>query len=97
MRPRVPGQARQVLLALLGLDPYVKLAVAVDDDIDVRDESQVMWALATRFQADRDVITVSGVPGSMLDPSAESGLTSRMALDATKPPGFAAERISLDT
>jgi UbiD family decarboxylase len=97
MWPRVPGQARQVLLALLGLDPYVKLAVAVDDDIDVRDASQVMWALATRFQADRDVITVSGVPGSMLDPSAESGMTSRMALDATKPPGFVAERISLDT
>lgn len=95
LRPRVPGQARQALLALLGLDPYVKLAVAVDDDIDVRREDEVMWALATRFQADRDLFTVTRMPGSLLDPSAESGITARLALDATKPPGFTAERVSL--
>jgi UbiD family decarboxylase len=95
LRPGVPGQARQALLALLGMDPYVKLAVAVDEDIDVRQESEVMWAVATRFQADRDLITVDRVPGSLLDPSAEGGLTSRLGIDATAPVGFSAERASL--
>lgn len=95
VRPRVPGLARQVLLALLGLDPYVKLAVAVDDDVDPTDEAQVLWAVATRFQADRDLLVVSGVPGSLLDPSAEGGRTARMGLDATRGPGFEGQRVSL--
>jgi len=95
MRPRVPGQPRQVLLALLGMDPYVKLAVAVDDDVDVRSEQEVMWAVATRFQADRDLFVISGVPGSLLDPSSDQGLTSRMAIDATRKAGFDAEPVSL--
>jgi UbiD family decarboxylase len=97
LRQRLPGQARQVLLALLGLDPYVKLAVAVDYDVDVRRESEVLWAVATRFQADRDLVVVDGLPGSLLDPSAEGGLTARMAIDATAPPGFSAERASLSS
>jgi UbiD family decarboxylase len=89
------GVARQVLLALLGLDPYVKLAVAVDDDVDVRRDDEVTWALATRFQADRDAVIISNLPGSMLDPSSAMGTTARMALDATMPPEFDAVRVSL--
>jgi 2,5-furandicarboxylate decarboxylase 1 len=95
LRPAGPGQARQVLMALLGLDPYLKLAVVVDDDIDVRDEEQVLWAVATRFQADRDVIVAGGLPGSLLDPSSSGGVTARMGIDATRKPGFDAERVSL--
>jgi 4-hydroxy-3-polyprenylbenzoate decarboxylase len=94
-RPATPALARQVLVALLGLDPYVKLAVAVDDDIDVRRDDEVAWAIATRFQADRDVIVIPEMPGSMLDPSSAMGITARMAFDATTPPGFDATRISL--
>jgi 2,5-furandicarboxylate decarboxylase 1 len=94
-RPAAPGSARQVLVALLGLDPYVKLAVAVDDDIDVARDDEVQWAVATRFQADRDVIVIPDMPGSMLDPSSAMGITARMALDATSPPGFDAARITL--
>ncbi len=95
LRPRLPGQARQVLLALLGMDPYVKLAVAVDADVDVRQESEVLWAVATRFQADRDLFVVPGMPGSLLDPSADGGVTARLGIDATAPPGFSAERATL--
>jgi UbiD family decarboxylase len=95
VRPSMPGIARQVALALLGWDPYLKLVVVVDDDVDVRDQDRVLWALATRFQADRDSIVVSGVPGSVLDPSSSGGVTSRMALDATKKPGFDARSVSL--
>jgi UbiD family decarboxylase len=93
LRARREGEARQVMLALLGWDPYVKTVIAVDDDIDVADDSQVMWALATHFQPHRDVLIVDGLPGNALDPSASSvGTTSRMGLDATRGPGFAAVR-----
>jgi UbiD family decarboxylase len=91
----LPGSARQVLLALLGLDPYLKLAVVVDDDVDVRDEQEVLWAIATRFQADRDLVVMGGLPGSWLDPSSSGGITARMGIDATRKKGFDAERVSL--
>lgn len=90
-----PGIARQVLVALLGFDPYVKLAVAVDDDIDLSRDDEVLWAVATRFQADRDLITISGLPGSLLDPSSVGGITARMGLDATAGPSFDGVRITL--
>lgn len=83
------GEARQVMLALLGWDPYLKTVIAVDEDIDLTDDSQVMWALAAHFQPHRDVVIVDGLPGSALDPSASGvGTTSRMGLDATRGPDF---------
>jgi len=89
LRARREGEARQVMLALLGWDPYLKTVIAVDEDIDVTDDSQVMWALAAHFQPHRDVLVVDGLPGSALDPSASgAGTTSRMGLDATRGPGF---------
>lgn len=93
LRQSLPGQARQVLLALLGWDPYVKVAIAVDDDIDVGDEQEVLWAIATRSQPHRDVLVVPGLPGSMLDPSSAGGETSRMGIDATRSPDFSGDRI----
>ena len=93
---RRAGEARQVLLALLGWDPYLKTVIAVDPDVDVRSDSDVLWALATHFQPSRDQFIVDGLPGSPLDPSASGGgTTSRLALDATRGPEFNAERIAL--
>jgi 4-hydroxy-3-polyprenylbenzoate decarboxylase len=67
----------------------VKTVIAVDEDIDVGDDSQVMWALATHFQPHRDALVIEGLPGNALDPSASSvGTTSRMGLDATRGPNF---------
>ena len=89
LRARREGEARQVMLALLGWDPYVKTVIAVDDDVDVTDDSQVMWALATHFQPHKDVLIIEGLPGNALDPSASAvGTTSRMGLDATRGPSF---------
>jgi len=89
LRAKRDGEARQVMLALLGWDPYLKTVIAVDDDIDVTDDSQVMWALATHFQPHKDTLIIEGLPGSALDPSASAvGTTSRMGLDATRGPGF---------
>jgi 4-hydroxy-3-polyprenylbenzoate decarboxylase len=77
------------MLGLLGWDPYLKTVVAVDEDIDVTRDEQVLWALATHFQPHLDVLVVEGLPGSALDPSASgAGTTSRMGLDATRGPDF---------
>jgi 2,5-furandicarboxylate decarboxylase 1 len=96
LRARREGEARQVMLALLGWDPYVKTVIAVDEDIDLTDDSQVMWALATHFQPHRDVVIIDGLPGNALDPSASNvGTTSRMGLDATRGPGFEGVRAKI--
>ncbi len=84
-----PGEARQVMLGLLGWDPYLKTVVAVDDDVDITRDEQVLWAMATHMQPHRDVVVVDGLPGSALDPSASGiGTTSRMGIDATRGPDF---------
>ena len=59
----------------------------MDEDIDVYDSEAVEWAIATRFQADKDLIVVKDVRGSTLDPSSdqERVLTSKVGVDATKP------------
>ena len=94
LRQRRVGQARQVMLGLLGWDPYLKTVIAVDDDIDMTDDSEVLWALATHFQPAQDLFVVDGLPGSPLDPSSSlEGTTSRLALDATRGPDFAGTRI----
>jgi len=83
-----PGEAKHVIPIVLGVDHYLKLVVVVDDDIDVFDESDVMWAVATRMQADRDLVVISGSLGAMLDPSADDqGVTAKLGIDATRPLG----------
>ncbi len=89
------GQARQALMLAFGLDPYLKLAVCVDEDIDVYNEAEVLWALATRFQADTDMFVVPKVLCNRLDPSAADGMSAKLGLDATRPLEWDAERISL--
>jgi len=91
-----PGEARQVMLGLLGWDPYLKTVIAVDADVDVTRDEQVLWALATHFQPHRDVMVIDGLPGSALDPSSSAaGTTSRMGLDATRKPGFDAVKATV--
>ncbi len=83
-----PGEAKHVIPIVLGVDHYLKLVVVVDDDIDVFDESDVLWAVATRMQADRDLVTIGGSLGALLDPSAdERGVTAKLGIDATRPFG----------
>jgi UbiD family decarboxylase len=83
-----PGEAKHVIPIVLGVDHYLKLVVVVDDDIDVFDESDVLWAVATRMQADRDLVVLSGSLGALLDPSSdERGVTAKLGIDATRPFG----------
>jgi len=83
------GQARQAIISALNADLYLKHAIVVDHDIDINNLQQVMWAIATRFQADRDIFIIPRVRGSSLDPSAtEVGVTDKMGIDATAKPSL---------
>ena len=88
IRQSRPGEAKHVIPIALGVDHYLKLVIVVDDDIDVFDESDVLWAVATRMQADRDLVVIAGSLGAMLDPSADDrGITAKLGIDATRPFG----------
>lgn len=86
------GQPKNVLLSALGDDAVMKLAVVVDDDIDVYDEKEVLWAMATRMQGDDDMIMIPGCMGSIMDPSSVDGRTTKIGLDATKHMDWEIER-----
>ena len=90
---RTPGQAKNAICAAFAADMLLKHVIIVDDDIDVFDEEQVLWAVSNRFQADRGLVVISNAQGSELDPSAgPGGVNAKMGLDATKPlSGFAPE------
>jgi len=90
-----PGDGRHAALLLLGLDSYVKLVIVVDDDIDVTNQAEVMWALATRMQPNEDAFIIDKMTCNLLDPSAEDGLSSKLAIDATRPLNWEAERCSV--
>lgn len=84
---RYPGQARRVMMGLWSMLPqftYTKLIIVVDQDINVRNWSDVIWALATRFDAPRDLTVIPDTPIDYLDfASPRPGLGGKMGLDAT--------------
>src|SRR5438445_1626235 len=82
---RQEGEAKNVMLGAFAGHYDVKHVVVVDEDVDIHDPAEVEWAVATRFQADRDLVIVAESQGSRLDPSARNGVGAKMGLDATKP------------
>jgi len=88
---RLVGQAKNAMMAVFGADLYMKRVVIVDHDVDVFDDRQVNWALATRCQPDRDITIITHARGSDLDPSTrEDGYTAKWGVDATAKPSVAA-------
>lgn len=97
MKKRREGEPKNVILGAFGGHYDIKQVIVVDDDVDVHDPKEVEWAVATRFQADRDLIVIAGAQGSILDPSTTvrsagvdtpahlQGISAKMGLDATKP------------
>jgi 2,5-furandicarboxylate decarboxylase 1 len=91
LRQRVAGEARNAIAACFGALPNVKNVFVVDPDIDVFSDQQMDWALATRFQPDRDLVVMSGLRTLPLDPSLVSGKTGAKAgFDLTWPFGSGA-------
>ena len=90
------GEGRNVILSVLGPTagaPQAKWVIVVDDDINVRNWDEVLWALYTRVQPDRDVMLFPAMVGSPLDPSAPIYRhSSKIGIDATVPMGAARDR-----
>ena len=90
MRQRVPGEARNAIAAAFGSLANVKNVFVVDADIDIFSDEQMEWALATRFQPDRDFVVASAFRTIPLDPSlGESPLGAKAGYDLTMPIGAA--------
>ena len=85
IKKRQEGEAKNVMLGAFAGHYDVKHVIVVDEDVDIHDPAQVEWAVATRFQADQDLVIVSNSQGSKLDPSTRDGVGAKMGLDATKP------------
>ena len=90
---------REILRYLLESDEYLKIAVVVDTDIDIRNLMEVNWALTTRVNPERDVLIFRDMPASLIDPAGRGeeirperhehmiriAKASKMGIDATKP------------
>ena len=79
------GEPKNIIMGAFGGHYDIKQVVVVDMDVDIDDQTEIEWAVATRFQADRDLVVVSGAQGSKLDPSSDDGISAKMGIDATKP------------
>jgi 2,5-furandicarboxylate decarboxylase 1 len=91
IRQRVPGEARNAIAAAFGSLANVKNVFVVDPDIDIFSDEQMEWALATRFQPDRDFVVASAFRTIPLDPSLAShgSLGAKAGYDCTMPIGTA--------
>jgi len=92
MKKQYPGHAKRVMFGIwsyLRQFMYTKFIIVVDDDIDIRNWQEVIWAITTRVDPSRDTLLVDHTPIDYLDfASPVSGLGSKMGLDATnKLPG----------
>ena len=85
IRKRQEGEAKNIMLGAFAGHYDVKHVIVVDEDVDIHNPTEVEWAVATRFQADRDLVVISESQGSKLDPSTRNGVGAKMGLDATKP------------
>jgi UbiD family decarboxylase len=95
MEARWDGQVRDVLMsALSGPNLHVKIAVAVDDDVDIYNAEDVLWAITCRVDPEKEVHVVPGARLHPLDISIPQvgdeytvmRIGGKMAIDATKPP-----------
>jgi 2,5-furandicarboxylate decarboxylase 1 len=89
---RNEGEAKNAMFAAFASSAEIKHVVVVDKDVDIFNSEDVEWAIATRCQAGRDVIIISGAHGNKLDPSSDDGISDKMGIDATVPLGAPAER-----
>lgn len=79
------GEPKNIIMGAFGGHYDIKRVVVVDQDVNIDDSDEVEWAIATRFQADKDLVVISGAQGSKLDPSSRNGISAKVGLDATTP------------
>jgi 2,5-furandicarboxylate decarboxylase 1 len=79
------AEPKTIIAAALSSDFRLKHVIVVDEDVDVYDEEQVLWPVATRSQWDKDLVIIPGMMGTRLDPSANDIVTTKGGIDATQP------------
>lgn len=93
---RIEGEGKLALSAAMPVDTRVKYFVVVDEDINVFNEAEVLWAIATRTKMPDDLIIITNTIGEALDPMAEGDhLVNKMGIDATRPLTPFSERVSV--
>lgn len=87
MKKQYPGHAKRVMMGVwsfLRQFMYTKFVIVVDEDVDIRDWKDIIWAITTRMDPKRDTVMIDNTPIDYLDfASPVSGLGSKMGLDAT--------------
>ena len=98
MKKTAQGEPQQAIMAALGTEFYTKYVIVVDEDVDIFDMNDVMWAIATRVHAEKDIVFIPGCKGAILDPTSdpETFTVTKMGIDATRPAGKDfAERLTI--
>jgi 4-hydroxy-3-polyprenylbenzoate decarboxylase len=87
IKKRYPGQAKKVMMGLWGMGQLslTKMFVVVDDDVNIHDMNDVIWAITTRVDAARDTTIINNTPTDTLDPASPLvNLGSKLGIDATQ-------------
>lgn len=87
IKKRYPGQAKKVMMGLWGMGQLAltKFFVVVDEDVNVHDLNDVVWAITTRSDAARDTVIIDNTPTDTLDPASPLvNLGSKLGIDATQ-------------
>ena len=79
------GWAKQALMAAFAAFPPLKMVTVVDEDVDIRNPSDVEWAMATRLDPQHGIVRIDQVFGHGLNPSFPDYLGSKVGFDATRP------------
>ena len=89
MKKTADGEPQMAMMATFGTELYTKQVIVVDDDVDIFDMNDVLWAIATRVRAEKDIVLIPGAKGAILDPISdpENFTLTKMGIDATRPHG----------
>jgi 2,5-furandicarboxylate decarboxylase 1 len=87
MKKIAEGEPRMAMLTALGTELYTKQVIVVDEDVDIYDMEDVMWAIVTRVRAEKDILMVPGVKSAIIDPTSDpkTFTVTKMGIDATAP------------
>ncbi|MGN6822458.1 MAG: UbiD family decarboxylase [Candidatus Nitrosocosmicus sp.] len=85
IKKRLEGEPKNAILTAFSAHPSLKMAIVVDEDINPEEPTEVEYAISTRVQADKDILIITNVKGSSLDPSSDQNnlLTTKLGIDAT--------------
>jgi UbiD family decarboxylase len=89
MKKTAEGEPQMAMMATMGTELYTKYVIVVDDDVDIFNMNDVMWAIATRVRAERDIVFVPNAKSAILDPTSDpkTFTVTKMGIDATRPSG----------